>query len=111
MRREAWHENEEPFAIAKRGLRVECHIKPTVVGGLPKGRPDLGKPARRVGAPLLSETPANGWRRGAMRHADGHRPVGTLHTPPRSNLAPSQQLNNLKNKKSSFFGPEAGQMG
>ena len=38
-----------------------------------------------------------------MRHADGHRPVGTLHTPPRSNLAPSQQLNNLKNKKSSFL--------
>ena len=38
-----------------------------------------------------------------MRHADGHRPVGTLHTPPRSNLAPSQQLNNLKIKKSSFL--------
>ena len=103
MRREAWHESEEPFARAKRGLRAECHIKPTVVGGLPKGRPGLGKPARRVGAPLLSETPANGWRSGgpADRPTDTV-PQGRFRTPPRSNLAPSPN-NNLKKQKIAFF--------
>ena len=48
-------------------------MRPTVVGGLPKGRPGLGKTARRVVAPLLSETPANGWRSGAP----GDRPTDT----------------------------------
>ena len=104
MRREAWHESEEPFARAKRGLRAECHIKPTVVGGLPKGRPGLGKPARRVGAPLLSETPANGWRPGAP----GDRPTDTVpqgrsDTPPRSNLAPPNSNNNKKQKIALFL--------
>ena len=101
MRREAWHESEEPFARAKRGLRAECHIEPTVVGGLPKGRPGLGKPARRVGAPLLSETPAKWGRPGAP----GDRPTATVpqgrsDTPPRSNLAPPQQPTSNKKRKS-----------
>ena len=105
MRREAWHESEEPFARAKRGLRAECHIEPTVVGGLPKGRPGLGKPARRVGAPLLSETPAKWGRPGAP----GDRPTATVpqgrsDTPPRSNLAPPQQPTSNKKRKSPFSG-------
>ena len=104
MRREAWHESEEPFARAKRGLRAECHIEPTVVGGLPKGRPGLGKPARRVGAPLLSETPAKWGRPGAP----GDRPTATVpqgrsDTPPRSNLAPPQQPTSNKKRKSPFL--------
>ena len=104
MRREAWHESEEPFARAKRGLRAECHIKPTVVGGLPKGRPGLGKPARRVGAPLLSETPAKWGRPGAP----GDRPTATVpqgrsDTPPRSNLAPPQQPTTSKTKNRPFL--------
>ena len=111
MRREAWHESEEPFARAKRGLRAECHIKPTVVGGLPKGRPGLGKPARRVGAPLLSETPANGWRPGAP----GDRPTDTVpqgrsDTPPRSNLAPPPTAT-TKNKNPPLSALRAGWMG